>query len=66
MQSTSERNIDAFSHALKTVAVAQSGMTAVARKTHLTGYPLKKGGCDRPVNMQWQTKEAAKEKDEME
>jgi len=28
--------------------------------------PLKKGGCDCPSNMQWQTKEAAKEKDKWE
>jgi hypothetical protein len=28
--------------------------------------PLKKGGCDCPENMQWQTKEAAKEKDKWE
>ena len=28
--------------------------------------PLKKGGCDCPANMQWQTKEAAKEKDKWE
>jgi hypothetical protein len=28
--------------------------------------PLKKGGCDCPSNMQWQTKEAAKEKDKTE
>jgi hypothetical protein len=25
--------------------------------------PLKRGGADKPSNMQWQTKEAAKEKD---
>ena len=25
--------------------------------------PLKKGGCDCPSNMQWQTKQAAKAKD---
>ena len=28
--------------------------------------PLKKGGCDCPSNMQWQTKEAAKAKDKWE
>jgi hypothetical protein len=28
--------------------------------------PLKKGGCDCPENMQWQTKEAAKAKDKVE
>jgi hypothetical protein len=28
--------------------------------------PLKKGGADSPSNMQWQTKEAAKEKDKTE
>ena len=28
--------------------------------------PLKKGGCDCPGNMQWQTIEAAKEKDKWE
>lgn len=28
--------------------------------------PLKRGGPDRPSNMQWQTKEAAKEKDKTE
>jgi hypothetical protein len=28
--------------------------------------PLSKGGCDCPENMQWQTKEAAKEKDKWE
>lgn len=28
--------------------------------------PLKKGGCDCPSNMQWQTKEAAKQKDKWE
>ncbi len=28
--------------------------------------PLKRGGADRPSNMQWQTKEAAKEKDRAE
>ncbi len=28
--------------------------------------PLYKGGCDCPANMQWQTKEAAKEKDKLE
>ena len=28
--------------------------------------PLKRGGCDCPANMQWQTKEAAKEKDKVE
>ena len=28
--------------------------------------PLKEGGCDCPSNMQWQTKEAAKEKDRWE
>lgn len=28
--------------------------------------PLKRGGADRPGNMQWQTKEAAKEKDKWE
>ena len=28
--------------------------------------PLKKGGADAPSNMQWQTKEAAKEKDKIE
>jgi hypothetical protein len=28
--------------------------------------PLKKGGCDCPENMQWQTVEAAKEKDKWE
>ena len=28
--------------------------------------PLKEGGCDCPKNMQWQTKEAAKEKDKWE
>ena len=28
--------------------------------------PLKKGGCDCPANMQWQTKEAAKAKDKWE
>ena len=28
--------------------------------------PLKRGGADRPSNMQWQTKEAAKEKDREE
>jgi len=27
---------------------------------------LKKGGADSPANMQWQTKEAAKEKDKWE
>ena len=28
--------------------------------------PLKRGGADKPSNMQWQTKEAAKEKDKWE
>jgi hypothetical protein len=28
--------------------------------------PLKRGGPDRPSNMQWQTREAAKEKDKRE
>ena len=28
--------------------------------------PLKRGGADRPENMQWQTREAAKEKDRTE
>jgi len=28
--------------------------------------PLKRGGADAPSNMQWQTKEAAKEKDRRE
>ncbi len=28
--------------------------------------PLKNGGCDCPENMQWQTKEEAKEKDKWE
>jgi len=28
--------------------------------------PLKRGGADRPSNMQWQTKEAAKQKDKTE
>jgi hypothetical protein len=28
--------------------------------------PLKRGGCDDPCNMQWQTKEEAKEKDKWE
>jgi len=28
--------------------------------------PLKRGGADRPSNMQWQTKEAAREKDKTE
>ena len=28
--------------------------------------PLKRGGCDEPRNMQWQTIEAAKEKDKWE
>lgn len=28
--------------------------------------PLKRGGADRPENMQWQTKEAAKQKDKIE
>lgn len=28
--------------------------------------PLKRGGADNPSNMQWQTKEAAKEKDKWE
>ena len=28
--------------------------------------PLKTGGCDCPANMQWQTKEEAKEKDKWE
>jgi hypothetical protein len=28
--------------------------------------PLKRGGADRPSNMQWQTKAAAKEKDKWE
>jgi hypothetical protein len=28
--------------------------------------PLKRGGADAPTNMQWQTKEAAKEKDRWE
>jgi hypothetical protein len=28
--------------------------------------PLKRGGADRPWNMQWQTREAAKEKDKWE
>lgn len=28
--------------------------------------PLKRGGADAPSNMQWQTKEAAKEKDKWE
>ena len=28
--------------------------------------PLKKGGCDCPANMQWQTKEDAKKKDKVE
>jgi len=28
--------------------------------------PLKKGGCDCPANMQWQTIQAAKEKDKWE
>jgi len=28
--------------------------------------PLKKGGCDCPSNMQWQTKAAAKAKDKWE
>jgi hypothetical protein len=28
--------------------------------------PLKKGGCDCPENMQWQTKEEGKEKDRWE
>jgi len=31
---------------------------------HVT--PLKRGGADRPGNMQWQTKEAAKQKDKTE
>jgi hypothetical protein len=31
---------------------------------HVT--PLKRGGADRPSNMQWQTKAAAKEKDKWE
>lgn len=31
---------------------------------HIT--PLKRGGADAPGNMQWQTKEAAKEKDKWE
>ena len=37
-----------------------------------TGYPkgrkgwIKKGECDCPANIQWQTKEAAKEKDKWE
>lgn len=28
--------------------------------------PLKRGGCDCPSNMQWQTKEAARQKDKRE
>lgn len=28
--------------------------------------PLKRGGADAPYNMQWQTKEAAKQKDKIE
>lgn len=28
--------------------------------------PLKRGGCDEPHNMQWQTKEEAREKDKWE
>ena len=28
--------------------------------------PLKRGGADKPANMQWQTKEEAKEKDKWE
>jgi len=28
--------------------------------------PLKRGGADKPSNMQWQTKEAAKAKDKWE
>jgi hypothetical protein len=28
--------------------------------------PLKRGGADEPSNMQWQTKEAAKQKDKTE
>jgi hypothetical protein len=28
--------------------------------------PLKRGGADRPENMQWQTKEAARQKDKTE
>ncbi len=31
---------------------------------HVT--PLKRGGADSPSNMQWQTKQAAKEKDKLE
>jgi len=31
---------------------------------HIT--PLKRGGADAPYNMQWQTKEAAKQKDKWE
>jgi hypothetical protein len=38
------------------------------RKGYIVDHiiPLSKGGCDCPSNMQWQTKEAAKEKDKWE
>jgi hypothetical protein len=41
---------------------------AKGRKGYIVDHiiPLKKGGCDCPENMQWQTKEAAKAKDKWE
>jgi hypothetical protein len=40
-----------------------------SRAVHVNGdhiVPLKRGGCDCPSNMQWQTREEAKAKDKWE
>jgi hypothetical protein len=45
-----------------------TGRTSGACKGYVIDHvkPLKRGGADSPSNMQWQTKEAAKEKDRTE
>jgi len=65
--------------AVATEAIAESEFKRMnpcpatgARRGACPGYvidhvvPLKRGGADKPSNMQWQTKEAVKQKDKWE
>jgi len=52
----------------KTRPCPSTGKSSGARPDYVIDHvtPLKRGGADAPSNMQWQTKEAAREKDKWE
>ena len=62
------RSREARAHFEKSHPCPSTGKTSGACPGYVVDHvkPLKRGGADRPENMQWQTKEAAKKKDKIE